>query len=37
MLIQKMLLLAMFVSAIWYICKTLVPELMQAAEKCELE
>lgn len=36
MLIQKILLAVMLMSAIWYIC-SLVPELMQAAEKCELE
>lgn len=37
MLIQKILLLAMLVSAIWYACESLAPELIQAAKRCELE
>ena len=37
MLIQKILLVTMLMAAGWYICKSSVPELMQAAKKCELE
>ena len=36
MLIQKMLLVVMLVSAIWYICN-LLSELMRAAKECEME
>lgn len=35
--IQKILLVTMLIAAGWYICKNLAPDLMQAAEKCELE
>ena len=36
MLIQKILLVVMLMAAGWYIFN-LIPELMKAAEKCELE